>query len=207
MRSNSYTRQKRVLPTSNTKTNVLSPYQPLPILSRELRFKNSQSSGQIVTLSSDQIAGCIGLIALNPTQGYMIASSIRVNSIEIIGPSSNTSDNISIKLIGGPSSNRCPDQAIYGTSTSAGLSYLKWIPPKGSLVSTWLPTGNNFAILTIPAYAIVRIQFQYQLSDASIAAPYGAIGYVSSGMTAAYMYYPCLDGSTRFVPQIGLTVY
>lgn len=194
--------------SGSVKTNIVKAYQPLPIMRKKLRFKNSQNALQIIgTLNSDQLAGCLGVIALNTTQGYMIASSIKINRIQMWSGASSIGENCSIKLNGGGTAQKAPNLAIYGTATTNGNSYLDWKPAKDTLYSMWLTSNVPLMTIVLPAYGIIEFDVSYQLTDSYLAAPYAAIGYASSGMTPAYMYYPCLDGSTRFVPQVGLSVY
>ncbi len=209
MRSGSYTRRKSsIIPNGRIMTNILSQYSPLPILRRKIRFKNSSSSIQLIQLSSTQLAYTLGIMANSSTVGMSIVSTLKFNGLEIVAPASGQAESCSIKLFGsGTNTNRNPNQAIYSTAMNDGSSYLKFVPKKDTILGTWLPADYNMMNITLAGYAIIEFDVSYQIIDASLALPYISVSYVSSGMTPGYIYYACLDGSTRLVSPIGLTVF
>lgn len=167
-------------------------------------FRYVSTSGTSTTITSDNLIGAAGVMALSTTQVNSFYDSVKVVKISMWAPpaSQGATSTTSVQWIASAasySSNAYEDSDT--TNSTAAPAVVHSRPPKGSVAAFWtspIVSNVNMFILVAPIGTIIDVTLDLLLSSQGG----GNQTYVSAAASAGVVYYLYLDGipTHRYTP-------
>jgi hypothetical protein len=156
------------------------------------KFRFLASSSFIGSINTQTMMGIAGVMASSTTNAYVIASTMKINSIEAWTPPASQGSAATVSLIWA-GYNNAPEREVSDTTVSVSTpAYIKSSPPTDSLAKFWFNqvSNQNIFVLNAPVGTIVDVDVDFILfDDAEV-----QTAVVLIGATAGLMYYSPLDG-------------
>jgi len=179
----------------------------ISVMRKKFRFQNNGVAGPYTITDSELLD--LFCVASSTTAAYRLASAVRLRSIQIWAPAASggaVTTSVEFPQTGqvfsGPTTVR--SDTSMGATNNAHVSA---VPPKDSLQSKWISTGNgvNYLILVLPENSIVDIAMDLVLQNGE--APHAVTAAVT-GATVGSIYVRALDsaGSADLIPVSYVTV-
>ena len=193
---------------SNGRVSVPRKLQTTPKVRHTYRFRVTTTGSY--SIQTGFISGACGAVGITSTTVQNIASSFKLRKFTIYPPATaiGTSDTVLVYFNYATAAGFVRDESFSasvpdGITTTGALTF---VPPKKSLLDTWLSTqlsfSNTCCTIAAPAGAIIDMDIEYTLMNLN--SGYSATTVATA--TVGRMYYMPLDGvSSNKIQAQGVT--